>query len=207
MAQSFGKAIQTPLFTMQTVALGTVAKSSEVVVTRKISAGIYIQFGRTHASGLTLPMEFRVEGSSVAAGDGFWNVIGGASFKTLDAAPAAEQAVNGGSAAGQNVVLMALTTGFAIGQMVSIYKSGDIPQSEFGRIKAVSAGVSVTLIDNLLYSQASSHVYSDAQIYNVMRVSLENVLRLRLVADGSGCAQATLISAGLITLDDIGEAA
>lgn len=199
---SLTKTIQTALFTTQSLASNSVAISSELAVATHLSAHVFIQFGRRSASALTQALEFRLEGSSTASGDGFWHVISGATFLTNIAAVGSE-AVSGTCNSGQKVIAMASTTGFTVGTSVFI-DNGTIANSEWGRIAVVTTNTSITLEDNLTNAQTGSTVYADAQIYPAMLVNLDGVKRLRLVANGCNTGQAVAIQAGIITADSIG---
>lgn len=196
------KTIQTPLFAVQSLASNSVAISSELDVSTKLSASVLFRFGRTVATALTTGLTYRLEGSWKSSGDGHWGVIGGAQFITNIAA-VGDEAVSGTCNAGQNVIAMASTTGFTVGDRVFI-KNGTFGNSEFGIIKVVTSNTSITLEDNLVNAQTGATVYAGAQSFSASNVDLAGVKRLRAVAHGSGTGQAVAIEAQIITCDSIG---
>lgn len=203
MASIFTKTIQTALLSLQSVASAAVVKSSALAVTGTLSAAVYVHFGRRAATALTVGTIVRIEGSAKASGDGHWFVIGGAQFISNIAAVGIE-AVSGTCNAGQAVIAMASTTGFAVRDIVFI-DNGTIANSEWGRIKAVDPNVSITLEDNLVNAQTGATVYAGAQMFCAPGIDLSGVTRLRAVVDNVGTGQDVAVEVQIITCDSIGD--
>jgi hypothetical protein len=144
-------------------------------------------------------LEFRIEASAKSSGDGYWWPL--ATFRTAIAL-AESEAVSGTVSAGTNVITVASTTNLVAGDIIFI-DNGTIGNSEWGRIKSVSAGVSVTIEDNLVNAQTGATIYDQAEMF-VAQLDLTAVGRLRVVADGSGTGQAVAVEALMVTGDSIG---
>lgn len=192
------KTIQTALLSLQNLASNTVAISSVLDVSTIFAAEILVHFGRRTTSALTAGVNFRVEGSAKASGDGHWFPL---AIVTTDTAAASSQAVNGTVNSGTNVITFT-STSFASLQGVIYLDNSTIANSEWGRVKAISANVSVTIEDNLVNAQTGSTAYSNAQILSIL-VDLAAIKRLRVVADGSNTGQACAVEVECITLDSI----
>lgn len=203
MASTFTKTIQTALLSLQSVASAAVVKSSALATAGTLAAAVYIHFGRRIATALTVGAIIRIEGSAKDSGDGHWFVLGGAQFITNIAAVGSE-AVSGTCSSGQAVIGMASTTGFAVRDIVFI-DNGTIANSEWGRIKAVDANVSITLEDNLVNAQTGANVYAGAQFFSAPSLDLSGVKRLRAVVDNIGSGQAVAIEVEIVTCDSIGD--
>jgi hypothetical protein len=141
-------------------------------------------------------VKLRLEGSPKTSGDGQWFEL--ASWQSLTTA-AESEAVSGTANAGQNVLGAASTTNLVVGDTIFIDNS-TIGNSEWGRIKSVSANTSVTIEDNLVNAQTGSTMYDQGEFFSG-QINLENVLRLRLVVDASGSGQAVAVEAILSSLD------
>jgi hypothetical protein len=196
---TFTKTIQTALLTLQSLSSNSVVASSVLDVSTKLSASVYLHFGRRAATALTTGLTYRVEGSAHATAHGHWFPL--AQFIT-NVAAVGDEAVSGTCAAGQAVIAMASTTGFTVGDIVYI-DNGTIANSEWGRIKTVTTNTSITLEDNLVNAQTGATVYAGAQIFTAA-LDLSGVKRLRVVANGSGTGQAVALQAQIITCDSIG---
>lgn len=190
--------VSTALLSLQSVASNTVVISSEVNVAVIFAAAIGIHFGRRATTALTVGAKFRVEGATKSSGDGYWFPL--AEFQS-NIALAESEAVSGTVSAGTNVVTVASTTNLVVGDLIYIDNS-TIANSEWGRIKAVSANVSVTLEDNLRNAQTGSTIYDQGEFFYA-QIDLSTVTRLRLVADCSGTGQAVAVEAQLVTADSI----
>jgi hypothetical protein len=195
---TWNKTAGTSVLTLQSIASNTVVISSAVDVSTKFAAFLGIHFGRRTTSALTAGARFRVEGSMKSSGDGFWFSL--AEFLTAIAA-AESEAVSGTVSAGTNVITVASTTNLTVGDLVYLDNS-TIGNSEWGRVKAVSANVSITIEDNLLNAQTGSTIFDNGEFFSVS-LDLSAVTRLRLVADFSGTGQACSAEAFLVTGDSI----
>jgi len=112
----------------------------------------------------------------------------------------ADQAVNGTVAAGATVITIADTTGFVAGDVIFIEHTTPA-NSEWARIKSISAGVSVTIEEALINAQTGATVFDQAEIYAPVSVDLKGLAgagRVRVVADGSGGGQAFAVEAIMV---------
>lgn len=200
MASSYTKTIQTALLALQSVASNTVAISSELALATNLALVVSLHFGRRTSSALTAGVNLRVEAAATASGNGHWFPV--AQWLTNKAVAAGIEAVSGTCAAGQKVIAMASTTGFALGDIIYI-DNGTIANSEWARVAALSANVSVTIEDNLLFAQTSSTVYNAAQLF-LAQIDAAAITRLRIVVDASNTGQAIAVEAEVTTCDSIG---
>jgi len=185
---------------LQSVASNSVVASAAQDVSTKLAALVCIHFGRRAAAALTEGVEFRIEGSSKASGDGHWFPL--ASIKTAIAACESE-AVTGNNAAGQAVLTCASTTNLLVGNIVFIDNT-TIGNSEWGRIKTVTTNTSITLEDNLLNAQnnPAPTIYNGAEMY-ALPLDLTAVTRLRVVVNASNTGQAVAVEVFMVTGDSI----
>lgn len=172
----------------QSVAASTVVKSSDIDLSTKIGAMFYVWFGRGSANAAGAGVNVRIDTSPKTSGDDSWTQWGG-SFTSAFAACEGE-AVSGTVNAGTNVVTVASTANLTVGDLVCIVNSTP-SLSEWGRIKAISANVSITLEDNLTNAQTGSTVYDAAEFYSNVWVS--GVMRARVVDDGANFTQTHII--------------
>ncbi len=192
------KTIQTALLTPQTVSSNTVVTSSVLDVSTKFACFIGIHFGRQATTALTTGVTIRIEGSTKSSGDGLCFVL--AQWLT-DITAAESEAVNGTVNAGTKVVTVASTTNLVAGDLIAII-NGTIGNSEFARIKSISANTSVTIEDDLQNAQTGATIYDQAQFFSA-QIDLTSVTRLRAVVDASGSGQNTIIEIEIITADSI----
>lgn len=159
--------------------------SDSIDVSTKMSMSFFIRLGRQTETAFTASVNVRVEASPDVSGD-TW-IPTSLSFSSALGSSVASQAVNGTCTAGQAVVAMADTTGFAVGDIVFI-ENTTLANSEFGRVAAVSTNVSITLERNLVNAQTGSTVYDQAELVQGT-VNCESYSRLQVVVDGAGGAQ------------------
>ncbi len=176
------------MITLQTnTAAPRVVMSSEMDVTNLSSVGIGIHLGRVVTNAFTAGVNFRVEKSFVPTGDGYWFPIT-IFTSTLGTNVGSQNVGAAGAAAGQKVIPIGATANFVVGDIVYIQNATEA-QSEFGRIVAVSANVSITLEDNLRFAQpATSLVTSKSEMFYGL-IDTSSVKRVRIVSDGSGAGQ------------------
>jgi hypothetical protein len=192
------KTVGTSVISLQSNAASTVLVSSVISFANKLAATLFIHFGRRAATAAGAGVNIRVEASSKASLDGHWYPV--AIFTTAFAAAEGE-AVTGTVASGQKVITCASTTNLAAGDIIYI-DNGTIANSEWHRIKSISANVSVTIEDNLLNAQTSATMYDTAEMY-VCQLDLTAISRLRVVIDGSLFTQACAIEIDMVSGDSI----
>lgn len=195
---SWTKTQSTSLLSLQSIASNTVVLSSVQDVSTKFAAFIGVHFGRRATTALTAGARVRIEGSTKSSGDGFWFPL--AEFLSAIATSESE-AVSGTVSSGTNVITVASTTNLVAGDMIYIDNS-TIGNSEWGRIKSISANVSVTIEDNLVNAQTGSTLFDQAELYTSY-LDLSAVGRIRVVADFSGTGQACAVQAFMVTADSI----
>lgn len=193
-----GNRLKTSLLSLQEIAAnGVVVGTAKGIMHDASACKIWIRFGRRAATALTASINFRVETSPDSSGN-TWNPH--VTLSTQLGASVADQAVNGTVAAGATVITMADTTGFVAGDIIYIENS-TVANSEWARIKSISAGVSVTVEEALINAQTGSTVFDQAEIYAPVSVDLKGLAgagRIRVVVDGSGGGQAFAVEAIMV---------
>lgn len=199
------RAVSTPtktqnvtVFTLASTAASSVAISSDVDVSTIWGASFFIRFGRRSASAAGAGVNIRIEGSFASSGNNTWIPL--AVFTTNFAACEAE-AVSGTVSSGTNVITVASTTNLTAGDIIYI-DNGTIANSEWARIKSISANVSVTIEDNLVNAQTGATIYDSAEMY-VAQLDLSSIGRIRVVVDGSLFTQANTVEVKMVTLSSI----
>lgn len=175
----------TTLQAIASVAASSVGISSELDISTCLGGNLSIRFGRRSATAAGAGVNFRCDYSPETTGNDSW--VSYPLFVSAFAACEAE-AVSVTVAAGTNVITVASTTNLVVGDLLFIDNT-TIANSEWGRMKALSANVSVTIEDNLTNAQTGSTIYDAAEIY-VPALILPGYKRLRVVADGSLFTQA-----------------
>ena len=129
---------------------------------------------------------------------------------TLTASTAAStgDALDDTAAEGQTVVPVVATTDFTIGSHIYIKDDHDALSaaatgSQFAQVASISAGVSITVVNNLEYAFVSGDdVFVGGVQQWVVPVDLDGVARLRVVvynADATGCDWASVAVAKYAT--------
>jgi len=195
---TYSKTGSLTLLALQTVSASSVVVGTAVDVSTKMGGLVYIRFGREAATAAGAGANIRIEVSFAASGDNSWFPI--AVITTAFAACEAE-AVSGTVNAGTNVITVASTTNLTIGDLIFIL-NGTIANSEWGRIKSISANTSVTIEDNLVNAQTGSTLYDSAEIYTPIVIP-DGAIRLRAVDDGSLFTQAHAIEVRYSNIDGI----
>ena len=186
------------LIALQSCAASSVVVGSAVDVSTKLGGLVYVRFGRRSATAAGAGANIRLEASNAASGDNTWYPF--ATFTTAFAAAEAE-AVSGTVAAGATVITVASTTNLTAGDLIFI-DNGTIANSEWARIKSISANVSVTVEDALVNAATGCTLYDSAEIYAPVAIP-EGAIRIRAVDDGSLFTQAHAIQVVYTTIDGI----
>ncbi len=181
------KTIQGSIVALQNVTVAPrVVTSSDINVTNYLSATIFIHLGRLTTSAFTAGVTFRVESSAASSGNGQWYPTS-AIFTSPVGSSVASQAVSAAAPAGQKVIPIANTAGFAVGNIIFI-SNPVTGNSEWARVTTVTLNTSLTVEDNLINDQTTSTVYNQAEMY-LATIDTTSMVRLRVVVDGSGAAQ------------------
>lgn len=192
------KTAGTSILSLQSVAASTVLISSVQDVSTKLAATIFIWFGRRSATAAGAGVNFRIEASGESSGDKSWMAL--YTF-TSGFAACESEAVSGTVSAAATVITVASTTNLTIGDYIYI-DNGTIANSEWQRIKSVSANTSVTIEDALANAQTSSTLYDSAEQY-VAQLDLTGISRIRIVADGASFTQSFAVKALMVSGDSI----
>jgi hypothetical protein len=99
-------------------------------------------------------------------------------------------AVSGTEAAGETVIGVASTTNLAVGQNI-FFKNTTLANSEFARIIALVANVSITVMDAIKNAQTGSTIYNQAEFFNA-QLDLASMSRIRVVYDCSGTGRSVV---------------
>ena len=186
------------LLALQSVAASAVAVGAAVDVSAKLGGLVYVRFGRRSATAAGAGANIRIEASYTASGDNSWFPF--AMFTSAFAACEAE-AVSGTVAAGTAVITVAATANLTAGDVIFI-DNGTIANSEWARVKSISANTSVTVEDVLVNAATGATLYDAAEIYAPVAIP-EGAIRIRAVDDGSLFTQAHAIQVLYTTIDGI----
>lgn len=190
------KTIQTELKAITNVSAAAQSISSTLTITTGSKAAFFIDVApeATNVPGT----EFRIEASQKASGDDTWVTL----YSILSSKSTVNSnAVDGTEAVGSTVIEETTTTGLALGQIV-FFKNSTIGNSEWGRIVALSASTSFTLLDGLTNAQTGSTWYNQAERFE-LEFDVEALTRLRVVCNNNYAASSVAINwrCACITLD------
>lgn len=195
---TINKTAGSTLLALQSVAASSVVLGSATDVSGKMGGLVFVRFGRRSATAAGAGANLRVEASFASSGDNTWMPL--VIFTTAFAACEAE-AVSGTVNSGTTVITVASTTNLTAGDIIFI-DNGTIANSEWGRVKSISANTSVTIEDNLVNAQTGATLYDTAEIYSPVQIPKE-AMRIRFVADGSAFTQAFAVEARYETVDSL----
>ena len=183
------------LISLQEVTTAPRVLAGEVDVSADTVATVFIRMGRTVTSAHSAGVEYRIELSPDRTGNR-WGIYNSPTTGSVGTSVATE-VVKGACAAKQDAVGMESTTGFTVGDVVFI-ENTTFASSEFGKVKKVTAGTSVTLEDSLVNAQTGSTVFDQAEIKTPVIIDVRSAARLRVVVDGSGAGQNFAIDAQVL---------
>lgn len=187
------------ILAMTAIASNTVVKSSAIDVSGKFAASIFCWLGRDDVGGvLAASAKILIQGSPDSSGDDTWQDL--ATFVSGLTVPEAE-AVSGTEAAGETVIGVASTTNLVVGQNI-FFKNATLSNSEFARIIALVANVSITVMDAIKNAQTGSTIYNQAEFFNA-QLDLASMSRIRVVYDCSGTGRSVVGYARMTTLDQL----
>lgn len=192
----------TSLISLQTLASAAVILGSPVDVSTKIGATVFIHHGRTIATALTNGVKYRIEASAKSSLDGYWFSL--AEFISNVTVSTTTATLTTGTTAGTTTLPMTTTTGIVIGDKVYIREAGGETNSEFGRVKLVTASTSIDIEDGTLFNHTitTTKVWSQAEFF-VAQLDLTSIGRIRVVADAAYAlsGQTTVVEAYMNTFD------
>ena len=195
---TYTKTNQGDLLALQSVAASSVVVGSAVSVATALGGACYVRIGRRSATAAGAVCNVRLEASFSNSVNNSWFPF---AILSGDFAACEAEAVSGTVASGTNVITVASTTNLTAGDIIFI-DNGTIANSEWGRVKAISANTSVTIEDNLVNAQTGSTLYDSATIFSPVAIPPQ-ALRIRAVADGSLFTQAWAVQVKYSTIDSI----
>lgn len=154
------------------------------------------------ATANTNPGIFLIQGSPTAADDEDWATL--FEFTVTDATPDTE-AMTATEAAGETVLAVASTTGFAAGDGLYVQDTGTLADSEWARCQEIVTNTSIDLIDGLTTGKDNSDViWNEAEVCSKL-VDCRGLLRLRVVFQHEGATGANVHVKSLgVSADSIG---
>lgn len=163
---------------------------SAIDVRTKRRAVIFLYHGYVEATADTNPGSFKVQ-VRPDAGDGsvleHWITV--AKFTAKGTTPDTE-AMTATEAAGETVLAVASTTGFAIEDELYIQDTGTLADSEWGEERTQVTNTSITLVDGLTTQKDSSDViWNDASRW-VLELDLNGIESFRVVWSHEGATGA-----------------
>lgn len=170
---------------IENVSASTIWVSDAVDVSKFDEAILDILFGRTSITAAGAGVIYIPQYSLAASGNDWRDFHPGL---VTQFAACESEAVTGTVAAGATAITMGSTANLLAGEWIYI-KNGTLDNSEWRRIKSVSASVSVTVTDPIDNAQTSSTVYDVAENFT-MWLNLKSIKRIRVIADGSLFTQA-----------------
>ena len=194
---TFSKTLGT-LYALASTAASSVSLGTPLDVSTKMGGLVYVRFGRRSATAAGAGANIRLEASHSASADNSWYPF--ATFTTAFAACEAE-AVSGTVAAGATAITVAATANLTAGDVIFI-DNGTIGNSEWARIKTISANTSVTVEDALVNAATGCTLYDSAEIFAPVAIP-EGAYRIRCVVDASLFTQACAVQAMYSTIDGI----
>lgn len=192
----------TTILTHQAVTHPGTAVGADQSVTTKLSATIVMFHASVENTENTNPGSFSIQVSASGSGDEDWVTM--AEFTaTIDAADT--EALTATEPAGEKVLTVSSTTGFAATDQIYIIDSGTLADSEWGKLEKIVVTMSLDLIDGLTTGKDSSDaVWSEAEIF-VAQLDLSAVGRLRVIFQHEGTTGANVhVKAIMVTGDSIG---
>ena len=184
------KTIETELLAITAVAANAQQKSSELDTSSMNQATVFIDHARDAAAAFVgAGTEYRIEVSEKATGNDTWRTL----YSVVCGIAAASSIVmDAEEAAGQTVIEIGATTP-AVGDIV-FFENGTIANSEWGKVVAISAGVSFTLQDGLTNTQAAITLFNKAEQF-VLNIGLKTAKRLRVIVNNNnGTTNRAIIS-------------
>lgn len=192
------KTQNTSILSLQSVSGSSVVISSDVDVSGKLQATLFIRFGRQAAASGIAGANIRVEASYKSSGNNSWVPL---AIFTTNFAAVSDEAVSGTVAAGATVITVSSTTGLTAGDLIFI-NNGTVGNSEWARIKSIVSNTSVTVEDALVNAATGATIYDNAELF-ICQLDLSSIGRIRVVDDGSQFTQAHAIQVDMITLDSL----
>ena len=154
--------------------------TSEIDVTNYTTVTFFIKFARRATTAATAPVNFIVEGlANTTSLPGYWSPIA-----TIPSGFAlAVTQTTGTEAAASTVIEMGTTTSFTVSGRV-FFDNSTAGNCEWGQIKSVSGGASITLQEGITNAQSSTAVYTQAEIFSPIKIDVTDLKKVRINIDG-----------------------
>jgi len=175
------KTIQTELLAITKVAANAQQKSSELDLTNMKKVAIMIDHGRTATTAFVVAgTEYRIEVSQKATGDDTWRMIASA---VCGITAATAITADGNEAAGSTLIEIGANT--PVVNDIVFWENTTLSESEWGKVVAIVAGTSFTLLDGLTNLQrAAQLIYNKGEQY-VFNLDVEPFTRLRVIVNNN----------------------
>lgn len=185
----------------QEVLNGNTVKSPVQDVATKFAATLFLWHGFRAATANTNPQRFIIEVSSQESGDNDWAALQTITTKT---GTPADEDLDAAEAAGDTVLEVTLTAGFAEGDLVLVDDNSDATQSEWRTVKSVVLDTSVTITQGLEFAKGiGDDLFGNAEVF-VVQLDLLAIKRIRVTYMNEGAtAPATVVKVEMITADTI----
>ena|SRR3972149_6176358 len=193
------KTITAELLSITKVAANAQQKSSELDLTNIRDLLLIIHHGRTAVTAFVgAGTEYIVQVSAKASGDDTWTDI--ASI-VAEIALATAITADGAEAAGQTVIEIGANTP-AVGDIV-FWENATLANSEWGKVVAISAGVTFTLLDGLTNAQAAAQlIYNKGKVY-ALNLSTRSAKRLRVIVNNANGSTNVQIACRISALTEV----
>ena len=168
-------------------------------VTTKFAATIYLYHASVEAAANTNPGKFLVQTTPAATGNDDWTTVYefDATISTADT-----EALTAIEFAGESILLVAATAGFAALDKLYIQDTGALANSEWRICKEIVTDTSIDIIDGLTAAKDSTDViWNDADLWTC-QLDLTSVGRLRVVFMHEGAAGANVHIMALMSTGD-----
>lgn len=174
------KAINPELLAITAVAANLQQKSSTLDLTNIKQATIFIDHARDAAAAFVgAGTEYRIEVSEKSSGNDTWRTI---TSVVCDITAASSIVMDADEAVDQTLIEIGATTP-AVNDIV-FFKNATLANSEWGKVVAINAGVTFTLLDGLTNAQAAITLFNKAEQF-VITLDTKSLTRLRVIVNNN----------------------
>lgn len=187
------------LLSHQAVTHPDTVKGSEIDVSGKFAATVFLFHASVEAAANTNSGIFRIEGSASASGNEDWATI---YTVAATASTADTEAMTATEPSGETVLACASTTGFVAGDILYIQDTGTLADSEWAVCQEIVTNTSINLVDGLTNGKDNADViWNDADRWAI-NLDLSALTRIRVVFQHEGGTGANChVKATMVTLD------
>jgi len=182
---TIGKTADIDILTHQLVTHPGTAKGSAQDVSTKLAAKLFLFHASVEAAANTNPGRFLVLTSASASGNDDWvtDYEFDATISTADT-----ELMDAVEGAGETVLAVSSTAGFAAYDKLYIQDVTTLANSEWRICQEIDSNVSITIVDGLTKAKAINDViWNDADIFT-LTMDLTSVVRLRVLFMHEGAA-------------------